>query len=90
MKQQQCNSIATSYENHSSDLLDEPGWEKLEFQRLKQLAVCIKSTTIFPHCTCVKCLLMFQVYIPTILLGTLSQIVLSPDQELCLQRKPTL
>ena len=29
----------SSYDNHSSDLLDELGWEKLELQRLKQLAV---------------------------------------------------
>ena len=29
----------SSYENHSSDLLDELGWEKLELQRLKQLTV---------------------------------------------------
>ena len=29
----------SSYENHPSDLLIELGWEKLELQRLKQLAV---------------------------------------------------
>ena len=29
----------SSYENHSSDLWDEHGWEKLKLQRLKQLAV---------------------------------------------------
>ena len=29
----------SSYENHSSDLLDELGWEKLELQGLKELAV---------------------------------------------------
>ena len=29
----------SGYENQSSDLLDELGWEKLELQRLKQLAV---------------------------------------------------
>ena len=29
----------SSYKNHSNDLLDELGWEKLEYQRLKQLAV---------------------------------------------------
>ena len=31
----------SSYENHPSDLLIELGWDKLELQRLKQLAVVI-------------------------------------------------
>ena len=42
----------SSCENHSSDLLDELGWQKLELQRLKQLAVVMyKSIIIFPHRT---------------------------------------
>ena len=42
----------SNYDVRSSVLLDEFGWERLEYVRLKQLAVtmtCIKSIIIFPH-----------------------------------------
>ena len=76
----------SSYENHSSDLLDELGWQKVELKRLKQLAVVmykVHNNLSPPYLSRIftKTLLTFQVYIPTIL-ETPNQIVISPDREL--------
>ena len=77
----------SNYDVRSSVLLDELGWERLEYVRLKQLSVTMyKSIIIFPRRIWGGSLPTPQMYIHTIL-ELLSEIIMPPDPEMSLQKE---